>query len=87
MKAGDKFEPVKGYSNIIGNFDVQFRPMHPSHYCDWELCLLFYDNDPKTFPALQCFCPDMHGKFPWQRGCEKWTIDQQPFTISPTQPT
>jgi hypothetical protein len=34
LKAGERFEPGKGYADIIGDFDVQFRPMHPSHYWD-----------------------------------------------------
>ena len=53
VKAGEKFESGKGYSGIIGNFDVQFRPMHPSHYWDWlNFACWFYDNDPKTFPSF-----------------------------------
>jgi hypothetical protein len=84
VKAGETFEPGKGYSDIIRNFDVQFRPMHPSHYWDWLNCACwFHDNDPKTFPVLQCFYPDMQGKFPWERGCEQWAIDQQPMHDQP----
>jgi Domain of unknown function (DUF4262) len=84
VKAGEKFEPGKGYSDIIGNFDVQFRPMHPSHYWDWlNFACWFYDNDPKTFPVLQCFYPDMRGKYPWEPGCEQWAIDQQPLHDEP----
>ncbi|HEY3768283.1 MAG TPA: DUF4262 domain-containing protein [Candidatus Angelobacter sp.] len=81
VKAGEKFEPGKGYADIIGGgFDVQFRPMHPSHYLDWiNSACWFYDDDPNSFPVLQCFYPDMKGKFPWQRGCEKWAVEQQPF--------
>src|SRR6476619_3153359 len=46
VKAGETFKPGKGYSGIIGNFDVQFRPMHPSHYLDWvNSACWFYDND------------------------------------------
>jgi len=84
VKAGEKFEPGKGYSDIIGNFDVQFRPMHSSHYWDWLNCACwFYDNDPKSFRVLQCFYPDMQGKFPWELGCEQWAIEQQPLHDKP----
>ena len=84
VKAGQKFELGKGYADIIGNFDVQFRPMHASHYWDWlNLACWFYDNDPNSFPVLQCFYPDMQGKFPWEAGCEQWAIDQQPFHDQP----
>jgi uncharacterized protein DUF4262 len=84
VKAGETFEPGKGYADIIGNFDVQFRPMHASHYWDWlNLACWFYDNDPNSFPVLQCFYPDMQGKFPWEAGCEQWAIDQQPFHDQP----
>jgi len=84
VKAGEKFEPGKGYADIVGNFDVQFRTMHPSHYWDWLNCACwFYDNDENSFPVLQCFYPDMQGKFPWEPGCEQWAIDQQPFHDQP----
>jgi hypothetical protein len=84
VKAGETFKPGKGYSGIIGNFDVQFRPMHPSHYLDWvNSACWFYDNDENSFPVLQCFYPDMKGKFPWQRGCEKWAVEQQPMHDKP----
>jgi hypothetical protein len=84
VKAGEIFEPGKGYSDIIGNFDVQFRPVHPSHYWDWvNFACWFYDNDPASFPVLQCFWPDMNGKFPWQPECEQWVINAQPFHDEP----
>jgi hypothetical protein len=80
VKAGEKFEPGKGYSNIIGNFDVQFRPIHPSHYWDWlNFAYWFYDNDPNSFPVLQWFYPDMQGKFPLGARMQQWAIDQQPL--------
>jgi hypothetical protein len=85
VKAGETFKPGKGYSDIIGNFDVQFRPMHPSHYWDWlNFACWFYDGNPATFPVLQCFWPDMNGRFPWEPGCEQWAIEQQPFHDQPT---
>lgn len=87
VKTGETFEPGKGYADIIGNFDLQFRPMHPSHYWDWLNCACwFYDNDPNTFPVLQCFYPDMKGKFPWEPGCEQWAIAQQPMHDQPKWP-
>ncbi|HJX84177.1 MAG TPA: DUF4262 domain-containing protein [Candidatus Angelobacter sp.] len=84
VKAGEKFEPGKGYSDIIGDFDVQFRPLHSSRY--WGLVNFscwFYDNDETSFPLLQCFYPDMAGKFPWDPGCEQWAIDNQPQLDQP----
>lgn len=84
VKAGEKFEPGHLYADIIGNYYVQFRPMHPSHYWDWLNCACwFYDNDEDSFPVLQCFYPDMKGKFPWEPGCEQWAIDQQPLHDEP----
>jgi hypothetical protein len=84
VKAGERFEPGKGYSEIIGNFDVQFRPVHSTHYWDWvNFACWFYDNDPTSFPLLQCFWPDMAGRFPWQPGCEQWAIDNQALLDKP----
>jgi Domain of unknown function (DUF4262) len=82
VKAGESFEPGKGYSDIIDNFDVQFRAVHSSHCWGWvNFACWFYDNDPTTFPLLQCFYPDMSGKFPWEPDCEQWAIDQQPLLL------
>jgi hypothetical protein len=82
VKAGESFEPGKGYSGIIDDFDVQFRPVHSSHCWDWvNFACWFYDNGPTSFPLLQCFYPDMAGKFPWEPGCEQWAIDQQPLLL------
>lgn len=82
VKAGEKFEPGKVYSDIIGNFDVQFRPVHSSHYWDWvNFACWFYDDDETSFPLLQCFYPDMSGRFPREHGCEQWAIDQQPLLL------
>jgi Domain of unknown function (DUF4262) len=86
IKAGEKFEPGKSYSEIIGNHDVQFRPVHPSHYWDWvNFACWFYDNDPTSFPLLQCVYPDIVGKFPWEPGCEQWAIDRQPLLDKPKE--
>ncbi len=86
VKAGEKFEPGKGYADIIEDFDVQFRPMHPTHYRDWlNSSLWFYDNDENGFPVLQCFYPDMKGIFPWEPGCEEWAVQQQPLHDKPKQ--
>lgn len=86
VKAGEKFQPGKSYAHIIGDFDVQFRPMHPSHYLDWVYSACwFYDNDPNSFPMLQCFWPDMNGKFPWEPECADWAIEQQPLHDKPKE--
>jgi hypothetical protein len=88
VKAGDKFEPGKGYSDIISNYAVQFRLVHSSRYWDWvNFACWFYDNDETSFPLLQCFYPDMAGKFPWEPGCEQWAIDQQPQLDTPKEET
>lgn len=87
VKAGEKFGPSKGYSDIIGNFDVQFRPMHPSHYWDWLNCACwFYDNE-KQLPRAAMFYPDMQGKFPWEPGANNGPSTSNPSTISPRRLT
>jgi len=85
-KEGEKFEPGVGYADIIDKYYVQFRPVHPTHYWDWvNFACWFYDNDPNTFPLLQCFYPDMAGKFPWEAGCEQWAIEAQPLLDRPKE--
>lgn len=84
VKAGEKFEAGASYADIVGNYYVQFRPVHSSHYWDWvNFACWFYDDDPSTFPLLECFYPDMSGKLPWEPGCERWAIDQQPLLDKP----
>ena len=84
VKAGEKFAPGKGHWDIIGDYYVQFRPVHPSHYRGLvNFARWFYDDDEASFPMLQCFYPDMTGKFPWEPGCEQWAIDQQPQLDKP----
>jgi hypothetical protein len=58
-----------------------------SHYEDWvNSAIWFYDRDPASFPPLQCFYPDMNGKFPWDPGCEEWAIKQQPLLFQAKKP-
>jgi hypothetical protein len=84
-REGEKFEPGRSFADIIGGgFYVQFQPVHISHYADWvNSAIWFYDSDPTSFPLLQCFYPDMNGKFPWDAGCEQWAIDAQPLLFNP----
>jgi hypothetical protein len=85
VRQGEKFEPGPSYADIIGGGHyVQVRPVHVSHYADWvNSSIWFYDWDPASFPLLQCFYPDMNGKFPWENGCEQWAIGAQPLLYEP----
>jgi hypothetical protein len=84
VKAGEKFEPGPSYADIVDKYYVQFRPVHSSHYSGLvNFARWFYDDDETSFPLLQCFYPDMAGKFPWEPGCEQWAIDQQPLLDRP----
>jgi hypothetical protein len=88
IRGGEKFEPGQGYSDIIGGYDCQFRPVHVSHhkeYVGWSIW--FYDYDPASFPVLQCFWPDKSGKFPWEPGCAQWAIECQPLLDKPGKKT
>jgi hypothetical protein len=86
VRKGEKFEPGHGYADIIDNFDVQFQPVDVSHYADWvNSAIWFYDSDPPSFPLLQCFYPDMNGKFPWEHDCQTWCVDSQPLLFKPKE--
>lgn len=83
-RAGEKFEPGRGYADIIGDFDIQFQPVDISHYGDWvNSAIWFYDSDPASFPLLQCFYPDMNVKSPWEPDCEPWAVESQPLLYKP----
>jgi Domain of unknown function (DUF4262) len=84
VKAGQKFEPGKGYADIVGNFDVQFRPMHPSHYCDWlNFACWFYSTIPRAFPSFNASIRICKVNSPGKPGCEQWAIEQQPVHDQP----
>jgi len=83
-RQGERFEPGRGYADIIETFDVQFQPVDVSHYKEWVgWAIWFYDSDPASFPLLQCFYPDMNGKFPWEPDCESWAVKSQPLLYKP----
>jgi hypothetical protein len=85
-RKGEKFEPGRGYADIIGDFEVQFLPVHISQYANWvNSAIWFYDSDPASFPLLQCFYPDMNGKFPWEPDCETWAVESQPLLYKPKE--
>ena len=80
VQAGEKFRPEEGYADIIADYDCQFRTVHVSQYWSYvNFACWFYDNDETSFPLLQCFFPDMQGRFPWEEGCEEWAIEAQPL--------
>jgi len=85
VRLGEKFQPGPSYADIVGDgYYVQLRPVDVSHYKDWgNSAIWFYDGDPSSFPLLQCFYPDMNGKFPWESSCEQWAIDAQPQLWKP----
>jgi uncharacterized protein DUF4262 len=85
VRQGEKFQPGAHYADIVGGgYYVQVRTVDVSHYKDWvNSAIWFYDGDPSSFPLLQCFYPDMNGKFPWEDGCEQWAIDAQPQLFKP----
>lgn len=85
VREGEKFTEGRSYADILGGGHyVQFRSVDVSHYNDWvNSANWFYDWNPASFPLLQCFYPDMTGKFPWEPGCEKWAIEAQPVLWEP----
>ena len=85
VREGEKFTEDRSYADILGGGHyVQFRPVDVSHYEDWvNSANWFYDWDHASFPLLQCFYPDMTGKFPWEPGCEKWAVEAQPLLHGP----
>jgi hypothetical protein len=86
IRDGEKFETSNGYADIIDNYDCRFRTVDVSQYKEYVgWSIWFYDRDPNSFPLLQCFWPDMAGKFPWEPECEQWAIDRQPRLDKPKE--
>jgi len=82
VAAGETFQPGERYEGFVGNWPVIFidaldRKAALAHltWTDW-----YYDRKP--FPIIQCVVPDPeNGKFPWEDGCDEWTIASQSFVL------
>jgi hypothetical protein len=87
VRAGEAFRPGPAYADILGGGHyVSFRAMHVAHYKEWlNLACWFYNRVNVSFPVLQCFYPDMNGKFPWEPGCETWAVESQPLLYKPKE--
>jgi len=84
VRSGEKFESNYRYSEVIDEYDCEFRDVNVDHYEEYVGCSIwFYDCDQNSFPMLQCFWPDMAGKFPWQKGCANWAVEAQPLLFNP----
>ena len=85
VRAGESFRPGPSYADILGGGHyVNFRAMHVDHCKEWlNLACWFYDRVNANFPVLQCFYPDMKGKFPWEPDCESWAVESQPLLYQP----
>lgn len=77
VKAGEKMETGKPYTDFLDGFPVQFVEVLKAHYpkhlgpAAWH-----YDDNP-DFPALQMVWPDPEQKWPWEEGFpHTWKLQQ-----------
>jgi hypothetical protein len=77
IKAGEKFEPGKTYTEIVDDRECQFRWVNKSQYREYVgFSLWFYEG--AEFPMLQAFWPDEDNRYPWTVGGDGWIQSTQP---------
>jgi hypothetical protein len=67
--------------NLLGDVDCILRPIID----EWKhrlmlRCNWFYGDHP--YPALQCICPDLQNRFPWEPGFDTRWLAKQAFLQS-----
>ena len=78
VKNGAKYESGNEYHDIFARCGCQFRPVDTGHYrryLGWAIW--FYNGEP--FPTLQCFWPDLQGRYPWDPECSPSVVALQPL--------
>jgi Domain of unknown function (DUF4262) len=78
VKAGEKFEAGKSYTDIFDDRECQFRWVHKSQYKEYiGFSLWFYEG--LSFPVLQAFWPDEDNFYPWTESGDGWIRGTQPL--------
>ena len=77
VKSGLKIVPDKPYAEFLSEYDCVFRAVNKKYYGEYPLVADgFYRGE---FPILQCFWPDSHSIFPWEKGFDPTLIESQPL--------
>jgi hypothetical protein len=78
IRTGERFEHGRGYSDFVGGFDCQMRPVDSSHYRDYlGWCRWFYKGD--NFRVMQLVYPTTSGIWPWEPQASEWFRKWQPL--------
>jgi hypothetical protein len=86
IRDGHPLEPDQRRGDIINDYDVAVRPVHPSWYLDFfGAGVDFYQAPP--LPITQLFWPDKEGRFPWDEGAEPYCRASQPLLWIPKADT
>jgi hypothetical protein len=84
VKNGQKFEPGNEYQDIFAKCGCQFRPVDPVFYRGYlGWAIWFYNGE--HFPLLQCFWPDLEGRYPWDPACSSEVVAAQPLLFKPAE--
>lgn len=69
IKRGVSFNSEIEYPNIFaGEVKCRFRPVKSANFNDY-VCWSQWFYEYQDFPVLQCFWPDKHGYYPWEKEC------------------
>ncbi len=81
---GGTIVPEKRYVGFVDGREVMFRPIHQSQFREHLGCAnWFYKSLGAPFPALQCFWPDLQGRFPHEAAFDTRFADRQTDLSAP----
>lgn len=84
VRDGNPLEPDQRRGDVIENYDVAVRPVHPSWYHGFfGAGIDFYQSLP--LPITQLFWPDKAGRFPWEAGVGEYCRTHQPLLWIPKE--
>ena len=67
IKEGKTFTAGEFHEGVLDDFLCYFGEVHQKHFREFVgWARWFYEGD--NFRLMQCVCPTVGGKFPWQRG-------------------
>jgi hypothetical protein len=78
IRAGERYEHLHEADEVLESHNVCFRTVERRHYREYlGYALWFYQGD--SFPALQCFWPDVESRYPWHPECSRAIAALQPI--------
>ncbi|CDP89915.1 MULTISPECIES: DUF4262 domain-containing protein [Mycolicibacterium] len=84
VRDGNPMEPAQLRDDILNDYPVAIRPVHPSWFQDFfGAGIDFYRT--RELAVLQLFWPDAEGRFPWDDQVHEYCRSSQPLLWIPKE--